>query len=73
MTNIYRISKTLAIFLWGMAVGVLVNAIIDHRFWTELTPVIAHNHIENYWGWLIVIAFCFSILSLVSKILTKSK
>ena len=73
MTNIYRISKTLAILLWGMVAGVLVNAVIDHRFWTELTPVIAHNHVENYWGWLIVIAFCLSILSLIFKTLTKSK
>lgn len=64
---IYRLAGWLTTFVWGIVVGVLLNAIVSHHFWTELTPIIAHNHIENYLGWLIVFALCLSIVTVITK------
>lgn len=54
-------------------IGIFINAIVSHQFWIELTPIIAHNHVENYVGWLIIIVLFLTIITIVSKIGTNAK
>lgn len=55
-----------------MAILILAIAIINHQFWS-LMPIIAYNHVQNYLGWIIVIAFALTICSLILKIFLENR
>lgn len=55
--TLHKLVKWTAIILWLIAA-----AVKNHTFWS-LTPIIAHNRIQNYLGWIIAIAFILSVCS----------
>lgn len=70
MTKLHIITKYLAIMLWTIAIGVIAYTIHNHTFWT-MTPIISHNHVQNYLGWLVVFAFGFSIATPIIGLFTR--
>lgn len=70
LNNLHKAVKTIAILLWLIAIIIIAVAIIKHSIW-NLMPIITHNHVQNYLGWIIVIAFILSICSPIIKIIAK--
>lgn len=60
--TLHKLVKWTAIILWLIAAIIIAVAVKNHTFWS-LTPIIAHNRIQNYLGWIIVIAFILSVCS----------
>lgn len=60
MKTIHNLVKWIAIVLWIIIIAIVAYKIGNHTFWS-LAPIIAHNHVQNYLGWLVILAFIFSI------------
>lgn len=69
LKNLHRIIKYTAIFLWLLAIIIIAVAIANHSFWS-LTPIIAHNRIQNYLGWIVATAFVLSVCSPIIKLIS---
>lgn len=70
--KLHKVVKILAILLWLIAVVVITVAIMNHSFWS-LMPIIAYNHVQNYLGWIVVIALILSVCSPILKLIVKYK
>lgn len=71
-SNLHKIIRTIAILLWLTALILVIVAASNHQFWS-LTPLIAHNRPQNFLGWIITIAFIFTVCSPILKRIAESK
>lgn len=60
MNILHNLVKWAAIILWIIVIAIVAYKVGNHTFWS-LTPIIAHNRVQNYLGWLVVFAFICSI------------
>lgn len=70
MSKLHTIVKVLAIILWIITIAVIAYTIHNHTFW-NMIPIIAHNHIQNYLGWLVVLSVVFTAATPITGLFMK--
>lgn len=60
MKTMHKLVKWTAIVLWIIIIAIVAYKISNNTFW-DLAPIIAHNHVQNYLGWLVIFAVICSI------------
>ncbi len=72
LNTLHLFVKLAAIVMWLATIISIVIAIQHHQFW-QLMPIIAHNRVQNYLGWLVTGAVLLSIYSFSLKYTIKKK
>lgn len=68
MKSLYKAVKLLAIVLWLVFIITIVVATLNNHIW-DLMPIIAHNHIQNWLGWDLVLAVIASVCSFILRLM----
>lgn len=71
LKTLHTLVKIAAILLWLIFAVAIIVLILNHNFWSMM-PIIAHNRVQNWLGWDLIIAVVLSLCSPILKMMARS-